>query len=118
MADKDTYKEIRTKRPTKLLRERIHRKLRAIKKTGPIDPNIYNKINPTSDATPHFYTTPKINKDPLKMRPIVSGINSITYQLARHLLDILKPLVGKISTHIQNSKDLVDTLEHIELEGE
>ena len=34
----------------------------------------------------------------------------------RHLTDLLKHLVGKKSTHIQNSKDLVDKLEHIELE--
>ena len=36
--------------------------------------------------------------------------------LARHLADILKPLLCKKSTHIQNSKDLGDKLEHIELE--
>ena len=40
MADKDTYKEIETKTPTKLLKGRIQRKLRAIKKAGDIDPNM------------------------------------------------------------------------------
>ena len=50
------------------------------------------------------------------MRPIVPGINSITYHLARHLADLLKLLVGKKRTHIQNSKDHVDKLDLIELE--
>ena len=50
------------------------------------------------------------------MRPIVFGINYITYHLARHLTDLLKPLVGKKSIHIQNSKDLTDKLEYIEIE--
>ena len=100
---------------TKLLKGRIQRKLRAIKKAGHIDPNIYNKIYPTSDTTPRCYATPKMHTDPLKMKLIFSGINSITYHLARHLADLLKPLVGKKSTHIQNSKDQVDKLELIEV---
>ena len=50
------------------------------------------------------------------MKPIVSGINAIIYHLARHLADLLKPMVGKKSTHIQNSKNLVDKLEHVKLE--
>ena len=116
LGDKDIYKEIETKNPTKLLKGRIKRKLRAIKNAGHIDPNIYNKIYHTSDTTPHFYTTCKIHKDSLKMRLIVSSINSITYHLAWHLADLLKPLVGKKNTYIQISKDLVDKLKHIELE--
>ena len=46
------------------------------------------------------------------MRSIVLGFNSATKHLAKHLEDIGR----KISTHIQNSTDLVDTLEQIELE--
>ena len=48
------------------------------------------------------------------MRPIVSSINSITHSLARHLADLLKPLVVKGKTQIQNSKDLVE----VEIEQE
>ena len=43
-------------------------------------------------------------------------MNSITYNLARHLADLLKPLVGKSQHHIENSRDLVEKLENIELE--
>ena len=50
------------------------------------------------------------------MRPIVSSINSITYALARHLTDLLKPLVEESKTHIQNAKDLVDKLLEVEIE--
>ena len=65
---------------------------------------------------PRFYATPKIHKDPLKMRPILTGINSITYSLATHLADLLKALVWKSKTHIQNSKNLVDKLVEVEIE--
>ena len=57
-------------------------------------------MNPTSDATPRFYATPKILKDPLKMLLIISGIGSITHSLARYLADLLKPLVRKTKRHI------------------
>ena len=90
--------------------------MREIKKAGHLDPQVYDKVYPTSDATPRFYATPKIHKNPLKMRPIVSGINSITYHLARHLADLLKPLVGQSTAHIKNSKDLVTKISEITLE--
>ena len=73
-------------------------------------------IDPTTDVTPRFYATPKIHKNPLKMRPIVSGINSINYALARHLADLLKPLVGTSIRHIQNSKHLVEKLSKVQIE--
>ena len=57
-------------------------------------------------------------KTSLKMRPMVFGINCITYSLAIHLVDMLKPLVGKSKTDIQNSKDLVDKLVEVEIEGD
>ena len=116
LSNETTYKKLGTTNPTKQLKGRIQRKLRTIKKAGHLDQATYDKIYPTSDATPRFYGTPKIRKEPLKMRPIVSGTNSITYNLARHLADLLKPLVGKSKFHIENSKNLVEKIEKIELE--
>ncbi|XP_078698375.1 uncharacterized protein LOC144925943 [Branchiostoma floridae x Branchiostoma belcheri] len=116
LEDKNTYKVIGPTNPTKKLKGRLQRKLREIKKAGHLDPKVYDKIYPTSDATPRFYATPKIHKDPLKLRPIVSGINSITYHLARHLADLLKPLVGQTAEHINNSKDLVTKIQQVKLE--
>ncbi|XP_019627206.1 PREDICTED: uncharacterized protein LOC109472073 [Branchiostoma belcheri] len=116
LEDKDTYKVIGPVNPTKKLKGRLQRKLREIKKAGHLDPKVYDKVYPTSDATPRFYATPKIHKNPLKMRPIVSGINSITYHLARHLADLLKPLVGQSEEHIKNSLDLVTKIREVTLE--
>ena len=46
---------------------------------------------------PHFYITPKIHKDPIKYRPIVSQARAFTTPLARHLSDILTPHLGTCS---------------------
>ena len=115
-----TYTNKGTNNPTKTQKGRIQHKLRDLKKAGHLDKSTYNNIYLTSDTTPRFYATSKIHKDPLKMKPIVSGIRSITYSLVRYLADLLKPLVGKTKRHIQNSKDLVDKLQEIVIieEGE
>ena len=60
LSDETTYKKLGTKNPTKQMKGRIQRKLRTIKKAGHLDQAIYDKIYPTSDATPRFYATPKI----------------------------------------------------------
>ena len=66
---------------------------------------------------PRFYATPKIHKGPIKMHPLVSGINSIICNLARHLAVLMKPLVGQNHTHIENSKDLEDKIEQVTLDN-
>ena len=42
------------------------------------------------------------------LRPIVSFIHSPTYQLSKHLVSILPPLVGKSPLNVTNSSDFVD----------
>ena len=42
------------------------------------------------------------------LRPIVSSMDSVMYQLARYLADILSPLVGKNRHFIKNSLHFVD----------
>ncbi|KAI8487041.1 hypothetical protein Bbelb_353010, partial [Branchiostoma belcheri] len=47
---KDTYKVIGPINPTKKIKGRLQRKLRENKKTGHLDPKVYDKVYPTSDA--------------------------------------------------------------------
>ena len=56
---------------------------------------------------PHLYVTPKIHKDPIKYRPIVSQARAFTTPLARHLSDILTPHLGTCSSaHLRDSVHL------------
>jgi hypothetical protein len=50
-----------------------------------------------------FYGLPKIHKPTMPMRPIVSSIDSITYTCAKHIADIITPVVGNTSRHVKNS---------------
>ena len=50
------------------------------------------------------------------LRPIVSIIGSVTYETAKELSRILKPLVGRSPHHVKNNQDFIHSLEDIKLE--
>ncbi|XP_059055428.1 uncharacterized protein LOC131849377 [Achroia grisella] len=66
--------------------------------------------------TPKLYGLPKIHKKNAPLRPIVSQINSPTYDLAKHVAKILQPLVGKSSSFVKNSHHVTDILKSTKLE--
>ncbi|KAI8519621.1 hypothetical protein Bbelb_028780 [Branchiostoma belcheri] len=67
---------------------------------------------------PAFYGLPKIHKQSVPLRPIVSSIGSVTYELAGFLAKILGPLVGKSQHHVQNSADFVNKIKDIHVEDD
>ena len=61
---------------------------------------------------------PKMHKPGMPLRPIISGIGSVTHATAKELSRILKPLVGKSTHHVKNNMDFVQSLEGIQLNPE
>ena len=59
----------------------------------------------------HLYLNPKIHKDPVSFRPIVSQAQSFTKPLSRFLSDVLTPFLGTFSpTHLKYSVHLNDSV--------
>ena len=87
-----------------------------IKGEGNIDENTYKKVYHTGASAPKFYGLPKIPKEDVPLRPIVSSIGSVTYGVAKELLRILKPLVGNSIHHVNNSKEFAEEIRNIKLE--
>ena len=65
----------------------------------------YKKLYPIGSCPGKFYRTVKLHKlpangkiDDIPIRPIVSNINTATYQLVKHLSKVLSPL--RESEHI------------------
>ena len=55
----------------------------------------YRLIPPTEPSVPAFYGLPKVHKvEPTSLRPIISSIGSVTYNLAKHAVKLIGPLVG------------------------
>ena len=73
---------------------------------------------PTLASAPKFYGMPKIHKRGIPVRPVVSSRGSTTYEAAKELARIIRPLVGR-SPHHRNTKDFVDQINRVQLqEGE
>ncbi|XP_072048801.1 uncharacterized protein [Amphiura filiformis] len=114
LSDSKTY-ELLKRDPTSGYKKKVIDCLQQLEKSEVIDRPLYYKLYP-GESVPKFYGLPKIHKQHAPLRPIVSSIDSVTYNVAKHLAYIIGPLVGKSQHHIVNSKDFVDKIKDIQLE--
>ena len=92
--DKQTY-EVLKRDPTPALQRKLNNKLLTLKKTDKIDFRRYNRLRCSVPQPPKLYGLPKLHKPNIPMRTIVSFCWSPTYQLSKHLTNVLKPLTDK-----------------------
>ncbi|KAJ4437230.1 hypothetical protein ANN_17365 [Periplaneta americana] len=103
----ETYTEIH-KDPTTKVENKIKKLLNKHKSLLP--PSIYKKITPRHSKPPHLYGLPKVHKQDVPLRPIVSSIGSPCHALARFLCKTLTHLIGKMSSYVKNSRHFVDII--------
>jgi len=104
LSDTRTYKQL-PRNPAASLERRMNELLLSLNRAGSIPDHLYKQLRSASGATPLLYGLPKIHKPEVPLRPIASFINSPSYQLSKHLVHLLAPLVGKTSSFIKNSTD-------------
>ena len=76
----------------------------------------YKRIRPNDASTAKFYGLPKIHKENIHLRSIVSLPGSPTYELSKYLAMILHPLV-KTSPHtINNANTFLTNIKELKLE--
>ena len=90
--------------------------LKSIKTEGGKSEAVYKRLYPTGAGSPKFYGLPKIHKEGMPLRPIVSSIGAVIYATSKELSRILKPLVGRLPYHIQNTQDFIQQIEGIQLQ--
>ena len=108
------YKKINSD-PTNKHKNKLIGLLKTIKTQGGMNDNLYKRLYPTGANAPKFYGLPKVHKDDTPLRPIVSSVGSVSYETAKELSRILKPLVGKTEHHVKNAKDFIDSIQDIRL---
>ena len=99
-----TYREL-TSDPTNKNKNKLIQLLKNIKSEGGINNTIYKRLYPTGAVPPKYYGLPKIHKAEVPLRPIISSRGSATYETAKDLARIIKPLVGRSPHHVQTTKD-------------
>ena len=57
-----------------------------------------------------------MHKEGIPLRPIVSSIGAASYETAKELARILKPLMGKSPYEVQNSRDFIQQIQNIKLQ--
>ena len=102
--------------PTNKMKNKLITLLKKIKTEGGLNETTYKRLYPTGAGSPKFYGLPKVHKQGIPLRPIVSSIGSATYNTAKELSRILKPLVGKSRHHIHNNQDFLEDLKGIQIQ--
>ncbi|XP_054711439.1 uncharacterized protein LOC129221028 [Uloborus diversus] len=74
-------------------------------------------ISSSEALIPRLYGLPKIHKEELPLRPIVSAINSPTHLLSKHLASFLKPHVGATESFVRDSSHFIEKLKTYSLQS-
>ena len=109
-----TYKEI-TEDPTVKQKNKLINILRNIKTEKGLNEETYRRLYPTGVGSSKLYGLPKIHKPGIPFRPIISSISTVTYNTAKELAKILKPLVGLSNHHVHSTRDFVEQLKEVRL---
>ena len=77
--------------------------MKKLKDTRKLDEETYKKLYCNKTITPRFYANIKTHKEDYPIRPIVSFIDSPTYELAKFLSKLLTPIADKAPQKLKNS---------------
>ena len=81
--------------PTTKHKNKLISLLKTIKAERGINDTTYRRLYPTGAGSLKYYGLPKVHKEGVPLRPIISSMGSVTYETAKELARILKPLVGR-----------------------
>ena len=116
VGNKDTYSPMK-KDPTDKFRAQLVNILREWNNQKLIPEKLYTIRfpYPTGGQPSRMYGLPKIHKAGTPLRPIVSSLGSITYNVAKYLAKILSPLIGKTPHFVKDSADFVNKIKDLEV---
>ena len=112
LIDDNTYMILQSN-PLKSWQHHYNKELKRILKNNP---DLEKRFRSYMPKLPHMYGLPKVHKDGVPMRPIVSTIGSVDYLLAGWLAKLLSPCLNKIAgTHITNTLDFIERIDKVDL---
>jgi hypothetical protein len=94
--------------------EFIERKIMKLLKKSSLPEDLRKQLQPSGSRAPRLYGLPKIHKEGVPLRPIVSNIGAPTYQLAKQLTGFLSQLTGNSAHHVKNSSHFIQILDNLQ----
>jgi len=107
--DKETYKRLKTS-PTASTTKEVNKFINNLLESNKIIKEASFRLKITDATTPRLYGLPKLHKENIHLRPIVSFTDSPTYGLVKELSFLLKPLIGKSKYPVRNSSDFASSI--------
>jgi len=104
LGDSNTYKK-ETYDLTNKIQTKMNSLINKWLKQNYIDKATKNKLICHNGQPPYIYGLPKLHKNNIPLRPIVSTIGSATYNLSKFLSNILANILGNNEYHIKDSWD-------------
>ena len=90
--------------------------LKTIKSEGGINDNIYKRLYPTGASTPKYYGLPKVHKEGVPLRPIISSRGAVTYAECKRTGQNSQTPCRKMPHHVHNTQDFIHSIEDIKLQ--
>ena len=111
--DSTQFQTLNTPLPAALrsVDNRLNTYLRKLKKDSIIEDTVYQRLFSSGSQAGLMYGLPKIHKTNIPLRPILSGINTFNYNLAKFLVPVLAPLTINeytVSDSFTFAKELVN----------
>ncbi|CAJ0929381.1 unnamed protein product, partial [Ranitomeya imitator] len=80
--------------------------------------NEYKFLVPRTPTIPTFYALPKVHKglSPLKGRPIVSGVGSLSQNVGIYIDNILRLFVTSLPSYVRDTSDLLQKVDGVVVE--
>ena len=108
----DTYTKL-SRDLTKRTEASFQQALKNLMDKGELHLNLYKQLRPGDCRPPYLYGMPKVHKEDVPLRPIVSTIGSPTYAIAKHLARLISPLAGQTKSYVKNSTDFANKIHNI-----
>jgi hypothetical protein len=94
----------------------IEQKTTSLRRKSSLTEETRRQLSPAGSRPPGMYGLPKIHKDGVPLRPIVSNIGAPTYQLSKHLSSgHLNQLTVKTAHHVKNSFHFTEILKSLQI---
>ena len=85
---------------TSRLENEIGKRLLQLHKLRQLSREYYKRIKPVGSLHPRMYGLPKVHKQNVPLRPILSKVGSAQHQLAKWLGELLQPALESVSRFV------------------
>ena len=97
---------------------KITQTLSTMLRNDEIAQSVYRNLVPKDCKTPAFYFLPKIHKQNITGRPIISGNNSPTEKISAFVDEHIKQFVPHIKSYVRDTPDFIKKIENFKLNGD